>query len=75
MKKKLSVHDKAIRLCEGGVVEVDANWVKAIVIDDDDSPCLVCPMDCACTDNMCELCNEMDAISGFKRVLKFVSEP
>lgn len=65
-KKKQSLHDKAIRLVEGGVVEVDGHSVKmghqSFIFD----PCFVCEMDSLCHkgNEFCNLCEECDYITG-----------
>lgn len=66
MKQKLSVHDKAIRLLEGGIVEVDGHAVKAGGGEYLFDPCYVCEMDCLCHkgSEMCSVCEECDLISG-----------
>lgn len=64
-KMKMSVHDKAIRLIEGGIVEVDGHCVRLhrdkYIFD----PCFVCEMDCLCHKGteMCSVCEECDSIT------------
>ena len=48
MEKKLSVHEKAIRLVEGGIVEVDGHSVKLVNVPDMFDTCNSCEMDCLC---------------------------
>lgn len=66
MKEKMSIHDKAIRLLEGGIVEVDGHCVKyggrGLVF----RPCFKCKMDCLCHNGteMAEVCAECDSITG-----------
>ena len=49
MDKRLimMVHDKAIRLCEGGIVEIEGNWFRLRRFPDyyDDNPCMECELD------------------------------
>ena len=70
MEKKESVHKKAIRLVEGGIVEVSGLCVimhhEPHIFD----PCFVCDMDCLCHkgNEICELCEECDSTEyGFDR--------
>lgn len=62
---KKTVHDKAIRLLEGGIVEVSG--INVIVAHEPYifDPCFVCDMDCLCHkgNDICELCEECDSIS------------
>ena len=65
MEKKLSVHEKAIRLIEGGIVDVDGHSVKLVILPFIFDPCLYCEMDYLCHDGteMCDVCEECDAIT------------
>lgn len=69
-----TLHDKAIRLLEGGIVEIDGHFVKAVRVADDESPCALCNMDSACRMNMLELCGEVECISRKRYLLKFAYE-
>lgn len=69
-----TLHDKAIRLLEGGVVEIEGHFVKAIQVADDVRPCKLCNMDSACNMNMSELCAEVEIISRKQYILKFAYE-
>lgn len=66
-----SLHDKAIRLLEGGVVEVDNHWVRAVSLFYDSDPCYECSMDSACSEQVRSLCEEVELISGRPHMLKF----
>ena len=72
--KSTSLHGLAIRLIEGGIVQCDGQFVKAIKVLDPDDPCLECKMDSACTPKLQELCVEVDLISGSNHYLDFVSD-
>lgn len=61
-KKKLTLHQKAIRLLEGGFVDVDGHSVAAKVAPNDDFSCDICEMDSICHAEMSELCNEVSYI-------------
>lgn len=69
-----TLHDKAIRLLEGGVVEIDGHFVKASKVEGDEYSCELCNMDSACNMNMVELCAECENISLKQYLLKFAYE-
>lgn len=62
----MTIHEKAIRLIEGGQVVVNGHTVKLghkkYIFD----PCYCCEMDCICTfgSEMADVCRESDKISG-----------
>lgn len=74
MKEKMSIHDKAIRLIEGGIVDLDGHAVKfggrGLVF----RPCYQCEMDCLCHDGteMAAVCAECDSILGHDCFLNLV---
>lgn len=77
MDKKLkSLHERAIRLVEGGVVQVDGYVVRAIKAPIDELPCNVCDMDCLChrddDTEMAYLCEKVDEIERDCYYLKLV---
>lgn len=72
--KSTSLHDSAIRLIEGGIVQYDGQFVKAIEVLDPDAPCLECKMDSACSLKLMELCAEVDQISGKGHCLDLASD-
>lgn len=62
-KKEDSVHDKAIRLLEGGLVEID-NLVFSIEETDGLSGvCECCQLDSICSRNIQDVCAEADSIT------------
>lgn len=72
MKRKIeSLHDKAIRLIEGGIVEVNGHAVRAIKAPVDYFSCDVCEMDCICH-KFAFLCREVDMIGRGDYYLKLV---
>lgn len=73
-KKEMSLHDKAVRLCEGGVVECMGHFVKAKAIDTNDLPCIDCEMDSICRDEMCDLCAECDGLMDKEYMLILACE-
>ena len=75
MEKKLSVHEKAIRLVEGGIVNVDGHSVKLVNVPDMFDTCNSCEMDCLChigTD-MYYVCIECVGISKKNCILELVT--
>lgn len=74
MKMKQSIHEKAIRLIEGGIVEVDGHCVKLVKLPEIDNPCFCCNMDCLCqsANEMCDVCEECDAITNMSCFLTLV---
>lgn len=59
-----SIHKKAIRLIEGGIVDVDGHSVKlgkTYLVE----KCFCCEMDCLCHkgNEMCSVCEECDNIT------------
>lgn len=69
------VHQKAVRLREGGTVEINGNYFSAepLPSDFDDSPCYDCNVDCMCRGEVCDVCNELDLWSGTKYRLHLIS--
>ena len=64
MKEK-EIHDKAIRLLEGGKVIVDGLSVKMAKCPTEELACDICEMDSICNmgSDMCSVCMECDVIS------------
>ena len=75
MEKKLSVHEKAIRLLEGGIVDVDGYSVSLVVIPDSIESCYHCVMDCLCHigSEMCDVCIKCVEISKKNCILELVT--
>lgn len=63
---KNTIHEKAIRLIEGGYVDADGHMVRLAIVAKPIIPCDVCQMDCLChlRTEMVELCIECDKITG-----------
>lgn len=74
MEKK-TVHDKAIRLIEGGIVEIDANWfrLKRFPDDYDGITCSECGLDSICRREHEDICAECEAISNQSCMLVLAS--
>lgn len=70
------IHNKAIRLAEGGVVEVDGHEVFAKKSPWNWDPCFDCKMDCLChyDTDMCSVCMELDRIRGCSHILVLANE-
>ena len=72
MKKKSdSLHDLAVRLCEGGVVEFGGYCLKAKELDSDELSCYECSMDSVCDVKMSDLCCECDNLTYTQHILEF----
>ena len=71
--KKMTLHEMAVRLCEGGQVELNGLAIKAIEVTTDDSPCDVCEMDCLCRMAMVDLCSAVDAYDHKPHRLQLVN--
>lgn len=69
MKYK-ELHEKAIRLIEGGVVEVDNLVVRAVKANVEYDPCKECEMDCLCKGDIAKLCDELSWFDGNQYFLK-----
>ena len=72
--KGSDLHKKAIRLAEGGFVEVDGLVVRAIRISDCFSPCDDCEMDCLCTNDINALCLELESLTEKTFCLELASK-
>lgn len=68
----MTVHDKAIRLLEGGVVNIEGLWFRLIRFPDyyDDNPCMECDLDSICRMEHVDICVECEAISHRKCCLR-----
>ena len=75
MENKQSIHEKAIRLVEGGIVEVDGHSVRLIKDDSDLLSCELCDMDCLCHigTEMCDICVECTSIVRGQCFLELVT--
>ncbi len=67
----MTLHEKAVRLCEGGVVEIAGHFVRAKHYVGHDLSCRYCDMDCACGVEMMNLCAECDAYERCQHILVF----
>ena len=71
MGKVDTLHAKAVRLAEGGVVEINGHFVRGIGVVCVDNPCYLCGMDSACNEDMSNLCQEVDVYTHSPHILKF----
>lgn len=64
MKEK-EIHEKAIRLLEGGIVYIGGHNVKLGKCASNEEACDICEMDCLCKfgSEKWEVCRECDMIS------------
>ena len=76
MKMKDSVHEKAIRLVEGGIVDVDGHSVQLVKYPYIVDPCYCCEMDSLCHigNEICAVCEECDAITKWDCFLILVEQ-
>lgn len=63
------IHAKAVRLCEGGIVEFKGHFVRTRRVIDGFNVCMECEMDCICDEDFGELCSECDAYEGSSHIL------
>ena len=75
MENKQSIHEKAIRLVEGGIVDVDGHSVRLNKDDSDLLSCELCDMDCLCRigTEMCSVCVECTSIVKSQCYLELVT--
>lgn len=61
----MTVHDKAIRLLEGGIVKIEGNWFRLLQFPDGyyDNTCAECELDSICRLEHSLVCGECEAIS------------
>ena len=75
MKKVNSLHAMAVRLAEGGIVEIGGQFVRAKKVVCVDNPCNLCNMDCVCGEELSKLCSEVDKYTHSPNILEFLSTP
>ena len=68
------LHQKAVRLCEGGSVWVSGLMVKAKQVPDEDCACEICEMESVCNMEMCDLCAECDGYTHHKHILQLTTK-
>lgn len=72
----MTVHEKAIRLVEGGIVEIDGNWFRLLKFPDgyNDETCMECELDSICRMKHVDVCGECEAISRRKCCLQLAQK-
>lgn len=62
----MTIHEKAIRLVEGGIVEIEADWFRLRKLPDyyEGISCLECDLDSICHDEHADVCEECEVISN-----------
>lgn len=67
-----TVHDKAIRLIEGGNVEIDGIWfyLARFPVCFDGNPCMECDLDSICKMEHSDVCETCEAILHRKCCLR-----
>ena len=73
-KKQMSLHDMAVRLCEGSVVEFNSLFLKATTVPYEVNACDACRMDCLCHDAIINLCSACDDYDRRKHLLYLANE-
>ena len=73
--KQQTIHEKAIRLIEGGHVSVDGHSVRLRRTNDAFLSCYACLMDCLCHvgSEMCSVCSECDRLTDEHFYLELVT--
>lgn len=72
--KQMSLHDMAVRLCEGGVVKCSGYFIKAKDVGKEEHPCYLCSIVSACNQEICDLCFECDGLTRSGHILYFANE-
>ena len=68
-KKKMTLHDYAIRLCEGGKIWFNHHMIRTEMALGECDSCTICAMDSICDMNFQELCAECEAITHKTHIL------
>lgn len=75
MKKNVDpLYEKAVRLAEGGIVEIAGHFVRAEKVLGGDNPCDLCNMDSICHMEMVDLCAELDGYTRSPHVLRLANK-
>lgn len=69
----MSLHDKAVRLVEGGFVWQDGHYIGAKVVTSDEPTCFLCNMDSICDTEMGDLCVACESLTGDRYLLYLVA--
>lgn len=68
IKKK---HDIVVRLCEGGIENIDGHALEAVEIPNGFDACHECEMDSACSEQIKEICIACDEYKLVNHILRF----
>ena len=66
-----SLHELAVRLCQGDTINFGGYALKAKDVGHEENPCFLCEMDCVCDMQLTDLCAECDSITRTKHILMF----
>lgn len=75
MKKKshsnntTSLHEMAVRLCEGGKVYYNGHFWTTKVVENVDNPCDICKVDYECCMPIFDLCTEVECYDHKRHIL------
>lgn len=72
--KNMSLHDMAVRLAEGGIVDFGGYAIKAKDVGQEIDLCCLCSMDSVCTMDLADLCAEVDSYTRSKHIIMFANE-
>lgn len=65
----MSLHEKAVRLCEGGVVFHCGYFFQARTVPDEEVSCDLCELDSICRPEIADLCGECTDYDGMDHYL------
>lgn len=72
-KEEMTIYEKAVRLVEGGHVEIGGLWVKAKSIGKYEDACFRCEMDSICRGEFADVCRECDSYGRGNYLLQLVN--
>lgn len=72
----MTIHDKAIRLLEGGAAEIDGLWFRLVRFPEyyDGNPCEECTLDSICRFEHVDVCAECEKISRRRCCLRLANK-
>ena len=69
----MTLHDMAVRLAEGGIVDFGGFALKAKEVGREVNPCILCSMDSVCTIDLVDLCAEVDGYTRSSHIIMFAN--
>ena len=71
-----TIHDKAIRLCEGDIVEIEGNWFRLVRFSEyfDDNACMECELGSICKMWHVNICAKCEIITRKRCCLHLVTK-